>query len=168
MNLPRMPEVPYPTTAGHSGWFPAPEGVNTSVEPEGSGSRISRRRMLKRIGAGAVVAWSAPIISSLRTPAFAQYPTVCPETSRCPDVIFCGGTTCLCTATVEGDRNLCQEDFLCGTRPTCSTSAECQAQGFDFCRAEGTGCCAGSPGLCVNHCGTGAAVAAGGGNTDAG
>jgi hypothetical protein len=35
---------------------------------------VSRRAMLKRIGAGAAVAWSAPVITSIRTPAFAQYP----------------------------------------------------------------------------------------------
>jgi hypothetical protein len=40
-------------------------------------SSISRRRLLKRLGAGTVVAWSAPILTSVRTPAFAQYPTVC-------------------------------------------------------------------------------------------
>lgn len=138
------------------------------MEPKRSQDRISRRRMLKRIGTGAAIAWSAPVLSSLRTPAFAQYPTVCPETSACPDVIFCEGTDCLCTETVEGDQNLCQANFACD-HPTCTTSAECQAQGFDFCRAEGTGCCPGSPGVCANHCVTSAPrVRAGGGKTDAG
>lgn len=36
---------------------------------------VSRRKMLKRIGAGAAVAWTAPIITSVRTPAWAQYPS---------------------------------------------------------------------------------------------
>jgi hypothetical protein len=40
--------------------------------PQGSG--LSRRTMLKRIGAGTAIAWSAPVLSSLRTPAFAGYP----------------------------------------------------------------------------------------------
>lgn len=38
-------------------------------------SGISRRKVLKRIGAGAAVAWTAPILVSVRTPAFAQTPT---------------------------------------------------------------------------------------------
>jgi hypothetical protein len=38
------------------------------------GSGLSRRTMLKRIGAGTAIAWSAPVLSSLRTPAFAGYP----------------------------------------------------------------------------------------------
>ena len=138
------------------------------MEPKRSQERISRRRMLKRIGAGTAIAWSAPVLSSLRTPAFAQYagPTVCPETSACPNIIVCEGTDCLCTQTVEGDQNLCQENFLCGDRPACTSSAECQAQGYDFCRAAGTGCCPGS--ACVNHCAGASRVRAGGGKTDAG
>jgi len=35
---------------------------------------ISRRRMIKRIGAGAAVAWTAPVLMSVRVPAFAQSP----------------------------------------------------------------------------------------------
>lgn len=46
----------------------------TPEEPQVPGD-ISRRRMLKRIGAGAAVAWTAPILTSVRVPAFAQYPT---------------------------------------------------------------------------------------------
>ncbi len=33
---------------------------------------IPRRRMLKRIGAGAAIAWTAPVLTSVRTPAWAQ------------------------------------------------------------------------------------------------
>jgi CHRD domain len=35
---------------------------------------ISRRRMIKRIGAGAAVAWTAPVLMTVKTPAFAQSP----------------------------------------------------------------------------------------------
>lgn len=73
-------------------------------------NRISRRRMLKRIGAGAAIAWTAPVLSSLRTPAFAQ------ETPRCPTdcrdnpcgvnpALVCGQAAtgpCLCGHTVTG------------------------------------------------------------------
>lgn len=41
--------------------------------PAKSHDSISRRTMLKRLGAGAAVAWSVPVLTSLRTPAFAQY-----------------------------------------------------------------------------------------------
>ena len=46
---------------------------------------VSRRRMLKRIGAGAAVAWSAPILTSMRVPAFAQYGGNCDPAKQ-----FCG------------------------------------------------------------------------------
>jgi hypothetical protein len=34
--------------------------------------RVSRRRMIKRLGAATAVAWTAPLLSSRGTPAFAQ------------------------------------------------------------------------------------------------
>jgi CHRD domain-containing protein len=48
----------------------------TPEEPQVAGG-VSRRRMLKRIGAGAAVAWTAPILTSVRTPAFAQASPSC-------------------------------------------------------------------------------------------
>jgi hypothetical protein len=35
-------------------------------------SKISRRSMLRRLGAASAVAWTAPVITSIRVPAFAQ------------------------------------------------------------------------------------------------
>ncbi|MGH2555238.1 MAG: hypothetical protein ACRDHO_05925 [Actinomycetota bacterium] len=35
-------------------------------------SEISRRSMLKRLGAASVVTWTAPVITSMRAPAYAQ------------------------------------------------------------------------------------------------
>lgn len=43
-------------------------------ESQGAGG-ISRRKMLKRVGAGAAVAWTAPILTSVSVPAYAQSPT---------------------------------------------------------------------------------------------
>jgi CHRD domain len=40
-------------------------------EPQGAGG-ISRRRMLRRMGAGVAIAWTAPILTSVRVPAYAQ------------------------------------------------------------------------------------------------
>ena len=36
---------------------------------------ISRRRLIKRLGAGAAVAWSAPVLMSVKVPAFSQSPS---------------------------------------------------------------------------------------------
>ena len=45
--------------------------------PEESRSRVSRRTLLKLTGAGAAIAWTTPIISSVRMPAFAQTSVPC-------------------------------------------------------------------------------------------
>jgi extensin-like protein len=37
---------------------------------------VTRRRMLQRMGAGVAVAWTAPIVTSLRVPAYAASPFV--------------------------------------------------------------------------------------------
>jgi hypothetical protein len=44
-----------------------------------SPSRINRREALKRTAIATGVAWSAPILTSIRTPAFAQYGVPCEE-----------------------------------------------------------------------------------------
>jgi CHRD domain-containing protein len=36
---------------------------------------ISRRRLIKRLGAGAAVAWTAPVLLSVKTPAFSASPS---------------------------------------------------------------------------------------------
>jgi hypothetical protein len=91
---------------------------------------ISRRRMLKRIGAGAAVAWSAPVLTSLRVPAFAQS-ALCPN--GCADILcfseeefLCGGSsTCICTRTTENDCFCGEGTCSCGSYPACTTSADC-------------------------------------------
>jgi hypothetical protein len=114
-------------------------------------SRISRRRMLKRLGAGAAIAWSAPVLSSLRTPAFAQgYPRACEdcETNPCgfDPVAECGtsptGGTCVCGLLVTGGCECFQPiclptPELCDlTDPTCPVGFACinvACCGFTFC-----------------------------------
>jgi len=106
---------------------------------------ISRRRMLKRVGAGAAIAWSAPILSSLRTPAFAQdrYPAPCPE--RCEGCFagVCGESplgVCVCAETVvagctcfqpiclqapqvcDAANPVCPEGFVCVVEACCGIS----------------------------------------------
>lgn len=91
---------------------------------------ISRRRMLKRVGAGAAVAWSAPVLTSLRVPAFAQS-ALCPN--GCADILcfseeefICGGGgTCICTRTTENDCFCGEGTCSCGSYPACTSSADC-------------------------------------------
>lgn len=114
-----------------------------------STNRISRRRMLKRIGAGAAVAWSAPVLSSLRTPAFAQYPTVCSgEDFECGGPFTQCGTdeigVCFCDRDTAGTTR-CLANICVGD---CTTNADCGAN--EFCIP--TTCCTGSQ--CIPACGT--------------
>src|SRR2546428_6130851 len=66
----RMPELPRSKGEG-------------TMESDQAEHRISRRRMLKRIGAGAAVVWSAPILTSIRTPAFAASGGLCGPDQGC-------------------------------------------------------------------------------------
>jgi hypothetical protein len=123
---------------------------------------ISRRRMLKRIGAGAAVAWSAPVLTSLSTPAFAQYPPSCPEPcAACFDgnAQLCGvdsvrpGVPCFCSQTFQGDC-VCTANDSCGEWGTCTTSSDCPS-GF-VCKPVGCTSCSTAPGQmnCARPCGT--------------
>jgi hypothetical protein len=120
-------------------------------------NRVSRRSALKRIGAGTAIAWSAPILTSLRAPAFGQYgPTCLPGQDSCngPDFNCQGLSRCFCTNTAEGavicgcfDRGACGGYQLCTATATCPTG--------EFC-AVGPDCCGGIclP-LCTPQCGGG-------------
>jgi hypothetical protein len=80
---------------------------------------ISRRRMIKRIGAGAAVAWTAPILTTVRTPAFAQNIERCSaEDCGCSDpcnfAIPCqGNPTCNCW--VHASSRVCVCQFFVGS-----------------------------------------------------
>jgi hypothetical protein len=102
--------------------------------------RISRRRMIKRLGAATAVAWTAPVLSSLGTPAFAQGSpacTNCPplsasEETHCAITPICGeeadGNLCDCRRTPE-DTCICASCIFCddpGVTP-CTSSAQCPA-----------------------------------------
>lgn len=97
-----------------------------------SEERLSRRRMLKRIGTGAAVAWTAPAIVSLTArPAFAQSPPPCDCISD-PCLNECGppGAGCLCAHPVEGGcacfipvcGNPCASSSDCGAGELCVTT----------------------------------------------
>jgi hypothetical protein len=97
---------------------------------------ISRRKVLKRIGGGVAIAWTAPVLTSLRTPAFAATPT-CPASGPC-DVYVCNslnpicGTSgnlppidnCICSKS-EISGCFCWGDDFCLNRPDCRADGSC-------------------------------------------
>jgi hypothetical protein len=101
--------------------------------------RISRRRMIKRLGAATAVAWTAPVLSTLGTPAFAQG-TPCPE---CAPVGSTGAQACAnqpdCGAEPSGNPCSClrQRDGTCACHScvfcdnpaivACASTADCPA-----------------------------------------
>ena len=101
------------------------------------GNSLSRRRVLKRAGVGAAVVWSAPVLTSLATPAHAQGASPQPGGCSAPcTACFCSGTTippssepcggsedCLCSATIEGDC-FCAH-ARSGSSDDCTTSDDC-------------------------------------------
>jgi hypothetical protein len=116
---------------------------------------ISRRRLLKRLGAGTAIVWSAPVLSSMRAPAFAQSPgcapgfcgpglTFCSPDVACPlppgcNVGICSrmnDNSCLCWdfAVCTSPDPICQSDSDCGgnlkcgpTEPDCDVCADRKA-----------------------------------------
>jgi hypothetical protein len=113
--------------------------------------RISRRGALKRIGAGTAIAWSAPVLSSLRTPAYAQYPRVCPSRCLGCNAGDCGtgptGIPCVCAQTVIGGCDCFQP--VCLGAPLCDAADPACPVGFACVIAE---CCGVS--FCAAMCGT--------------
>jgi hypothetical protein len=105
----------------------SPEKFDIEVSEDG----ISRRRMLKRIGAGAAVAWTAPVLTSIRTPAFAATPpsAPCPPGSSCAGDICFGQSICdpnpppfgcPCAQVVGNESQcFCYQDDLCVNRTPC-------------------------------------------------
>lgn len=122
---------------------------------------ISRRRMLKRIGAGAAIAWSAPVLTSLRLPAFAQAISgAC--TAPCGGFENCGtapfhapANTCHCHYTAESATECrCFNNARCNSVPSCVTSADCPP-GW-HCLGNTLGC---HDNKCLPDCGTEPVVA---------
>ena len=96
------------------------EVVEDAIRSEVGDGRISRRETLKRMGVAGALAWSAPVLSTLNTPAFAQAGTaVCAGTpAGCPDdPQSCGSSGefgfCFC---IDGE---CLEDAFCEDLQRC-------------------------------------------------
>jgi hypothetical protein len=108
-------------------------------KPEGWAlQRISRRKVLKRVAAGTAVAWSAPVLTSLASPAFAQdryaaCPGCAPFSCNFATNPPCGAS-CLClthdatgACVCVGASGVC---FAVGFGDICDTDADCEARGF--------------------------------------
>ena len=65
-------------------------------------SSVSRREMLKRLGVTTGVAWAAPVLSSIQTPAHASqaYP---PPPGGCPNAVLAGGPNATDPVCVDDD-----------------------------------------------------------------
>src|SRR5438128_5123149 len=152
---------PQPLSAYAQSWS---KPGRENVDPDQVGHQISRRRMLKRIGAGAAVAWTAPVLTSIRTSAFGQS---CARGGCCDSPICrgrCGspcaavepcGTNKECWCLTHASTGTC----LCGTidcnGPPCPGRSDSECP-------EGTCCidnCCG-PLTCSSPCG-GAGVRSG-------
>jgi hypothetical protein len=97
---------------------------------------VSRRRMLGRIGATSALVWSAPALTSIASPAWAQGsppPGACEAGNP-----FCGNSGPLCDGTCQpgvtcGRCVLTHSGCLCWSiatclleEPTCQSDADCQ------------------------------------------
>jgi hypothetical protein len=99
---------------------------------EGSESGVSRRKIIKRLGAGTALAWSAPVLSSLATPAYAQVsPGACPAWDCGQSIIECAGTPCgigpcVCDLDVHGNP-ACWDNISCGDPNViaCTANSDC-------------------------------------------
>jgi hypothetical protein len=98
---------------------------------------ISRRRMLRRIGAGAAVAWTVPVLTSIRTPAFAATAPSC-DWSTCVGLCAAQNVNGKCHGEPPG--RFCQKacSDLCGGHPPheCTCPGACNpsfwVSGCDF------------------------------------
>jgi hypothetical protein len=104
------------------------------MEPREPKDRVSRRRMLKRIGAGAAIAWTTPILTSIRTPAFAASPACgpfdcsnpafgsCTCASGAPGVLThtpAGGCVCILGGGIVETCDACTPPFVCVELANC-------------------------------------------------
>jgi hypothetical protein len=109
-------------------------------------NRISRRRMIKRIGAGTAVVWSAPALTTLGSRALAQaYPELCtscnPNCASRPPCL----TDCSCLPTTD---NLC---FCAQNVADCAELQDCSDGCLPGSRCIRASCCGGTA-KCFPEC----------------
>jgi hypothetical protein len=111
---------------------------------------ISRRKMLKRVGAGAAIAWSAPVLMSIQAPAYAQASPTCEvydclKEQRCGEGPGCPAPGCedfsKCALMIDNSC-ICVQQPQCSF-PDCTSDADCEAQlgpGWRCGKAENCAC----------------------------
>jgi hypothetical protein len=128
---------------------------------------VSRRDALKRIGAGAAVAWTAPTLLSMQAAgAGSPHPcnitmAPCGKGADCDVPATCGptGSGCACFNVAGDIGQFCSSgEFNCGNQIVCTSSDQCPC---------GWGCVASccGPGVCRPPCGEPNPASAGGGGS---
>jgi hypothetical protein len=94
---------------------------------------ISRRKMLKRVGAGAAVAWTAPVLLTIRTPAYGQASGTCRIQDCSQPHSLCGpGSGCEGDCGGQEDQicaRMLDDSCFCGLLPECGfceTDQDCE------------------------------------------
>ena len=109
---------------------------------------ISRRTVLKRVGAGVAVAWTAPVLLSMQGRAWAASPTPCGDQCNgigCGNNPPCPGDDCSLQCRADGSECVCLAPN--GFCLVCSSDAECEQFGPGYvctqnCICGPTGCAA--------------------------
>jgi hypothetical protein len=95
---------------------------------EGSEGKVSRRKMLKRIGVGATTAWSLPVLRTVSV-AHAAVGSECGTCDTCPGGSLCGGAPpgepCFCAQRHEGGCLCASFDVPPDCSVACQTDADC-------------------------------------------
>jgi hypothetical protein len=114
--------------------------MTDDLDLETTDSGPSRRQLIKTAAVGGALVWTAPVISSVLSPAAAASAAGCGEGWSCgdPNLTFCSGD-CICYAeTKPGSgktgKSFCGSDFGCGTGQeacapdgTCPPGYQCQS-----------------------------------------
>lgn len=121
--------------------------------------RVPRRKFLTGMGAGVVVTWTKPIMSSIDAGSAQPSPAPCPpEECTCFCSSFsqvCGSDAngpCLCTLTTE-ETCFCGSDIECGGHGFCQSSEDCPPG--DSCVAVCCTDCGFELAACLPPCGQG-------------
>jgi hypothetical protein len=129
------------------------------MEEERTASKMTRRRLIKRLGVGTAVAWLTPVVTSLGSKAVAGGCPAC-DGNECSCQWSCGGSLCqcgqgcgplgaaYCSSDVDG-KCFCWEDSFCSEVTDCATNADCPS---GYACIPGT-CC--GTNKCLPACGMG-------------
>jgi hypothetical protein len=122
---------------------------------------VSRRTMLKRVGAAGAIAWVTPVVTSLTTPAFAASEDPHPECreASCGNFLSCssGNPDCVCVSTDQGGFCI-PGSTACASLAPCASGLSSECSGGAVCASN---TCCGAP-VCVPVALTGSCPPGGG------